>query len=213
MKLILFGASGRTGSHIARLAASRGHAVTAIVRPETSYTPPAGVQVVKGDVLDPEFVARAVPGHDVVVSALGIRYTHPWARRHSPDDFISRATANMVRAMTRGGVRRIAVISAAGVADSRPALNVMMRILLATSNVGVAYADLERVEDILRPSGLDWMAVRPTTLTNRTPGAPARITDRFTATASIPREAVAAYIVSELEKPEFSRRTPLITGG
>ena len=213
MKLVAFGASGRTGSHIVRLAAARGHLVTAVARPTARYAAPSGVQVVHGDVLDPRFVAEVTAGQDAVVSALGIRYAHPWAARKSPDDLLSRATTNIVRAMKQAGVARIAVVSAAGVGDSRSALNPIMRLLLLTSNVGVAYADMDRVEEILRASGLDWLAVRPTTLTNRSPSGPARMVEHFGMTASVPREAVAAFIVNELERPAFTTRTPMITGG
>jgi hypothetical protein len=108
-------------------------------------------------------------------------------------------------------VRRITVISAAGVGDSRPVLNLPMRFLVATSNVGVAYADLARVEAVLRASGLDWQAVRPTTLTHKAATGRVRQTDRYPATATIPREDVAAFMLDELERPEFSSRTPMIT--
>ena len=213
MRLIVFGASGGCGSHVVRLAAQGGHSVTAVVRPTTSYVAPDGVRTARGNVLDAEFVAPVVAGHDAVVSCLGMRYSHPWARRQSPDDFISHATQNIVAAMKRADVRRIAAISAAGVGDSRRVANVVIRLLIATSNVGVAYADLEWVEQILRGSGLDWQAVRPTTLSRRRATGRVRITDSYPATASIPRADVAAFILRQLERPHFSQRTPIITAG
>ena len=115
--------------------------------------------------------------------------------------------------MKRAGLTRVSVISAAGVADSRPAANMVIRFLIATSNVGVAYADLERAELILRGSGLDWQAVRPTTLSNRRGSGKARITSTYPATASIPRADVAAFMLAELEAAGFSSRTPMITSG
>jgi putative NADH-flavin reductase len=186
--------------------------VTAVVRPETSYQPPNGVTSTRGNVFHADFVAAAVAGHDTVASCLGIRYAHPWARRESPDDFISRSTTNIVSAMQAAGVRRICVISAAGVGDSRPAANLPLRFVIATSNVGVAYADLERVELILQASGLDWQAVRPTTLTSRLGTGKARLTDSFPMTASIARADVAAFMLGQLEAPTFTERTPMITG-
>jgi nucleoside-diphosphate-sugar epimerase len=212
MRLIVFGASGRCGGHFVRLAAAAGHAVTAVVRASTAYAPPAGVRVVHGDVLDGGFVAEALGGFDAVMSGLGMRYRHPWARRESPDDFTSRATANIVAAMAAGGVRRVSIISAAGVGDSRPGLNWPMRALLATSNVGKAYADMERVEAVLRGSDRDWQAVRPVTLSDRAPRG-VRVLDRYPATATIAREAVAAFMLAELARPSFSARTPIIADG
>ena len=215
MRFVVFGASGNCGGHFVRLAAARGHGVSAVVREQTAFDPQRGVQVVRGDVLDPAFVASVMAGAgaDAVMSGLGMRYKHPWARRMSPDDFTSRATAAIVAAMTAAGVRRIAMISAAGVGDSRPALNWMMRAMLAVSNVGKAYADLERAEALLRASGLDWQAVRPTTLNHKPATGHARITDRYRVSDSIPRQDVAAFMLDQLETATPSQRTPMITAG
>jgi putative NADH-flavin reductase len=213
LKLIVFGASGHCGSHLVRLGANRGHRVTAVTRGASKYAPPDGVTLVQGDVLDAAFVAAVIRGHDAVASCLGMRYRHPWATRESPDDFTSRATAHIAAGMQAAGVSRLSVISAGGVGDSRRALNWPMRLLLRTSNVGVAYENLERVEHILRESRLDWQAVRPTTLTHRAASARIRVTTRYPATAMIPREDVAAFMLRELESPRFSARTPMITAG
>jgi putative NADH-flavin reductase len=206
----VFGASGNCGAHFVRLAAAHGHRVTAVVRAATAYEPPAGVAVARGDVLDAAFVAGVIPGHDAVMSGLGMRYKHPWARRQSPDDFTSRATAHIIAGMKAAGVARIAVISAAGVGESRARMNLPMRVLLRISNVGKAYADMERVEAQLRASGLDWQAIRPTTLTHAPRAGRVRVIDGYPATAQIPREDVAAFMLSELESPEITHRTPII---
>lgn len=211
MKLVVFGASGNCGSHFVRLATSRGHDVTAIVRAATRYNAPDGANVVRGNVLDADFVARVVPGHDAVMSALGMRYRHPWSRRESPDDFTSTATRHIVAGMQQARVARISLISAAGVGDSRARANVFIRLMISTSNVGYAYADLERVERTLRDSGLDWQAVRPTTLSHRRGTGRVRITNRYRATDSIPREDVATFMLREIEADRFSVRTPVIT--
>ena len=208
--MLAFGASGRCGSHFVRLAAAAGHSVTAVVRAQTSYTPPANVNVARGDVLSADFVNATTPGHDVVVSALGMRYRHPWARRLSPESFTSTATRHIVDAMRGANIHRLAVISAAGVGDSRARANWVIRFMIATSNVGYAYADLERMEAVLKGSALDWLAVRPTTLSNRRGTGRVAITDAYPMTASIPREDVAKFLLQEIEAPQFAARTPMI---
>jgi putative NADH-flavin reductase len=213
VRLIVFGASGGCGSQLVRQAVAHGHQVTAVVRSATQYEPPDGVAVVRGDVLNAGFVASVIPGHDAVASCVGIKYVHPWARRQSPDDFISRATANIIAAMKAAGLRRVSAISAGGVGDSRHTRNAVIRFLIATSNVGVGYADLDRVEQILRASGLDWQAVRPVRLSGGAGTGRVRRTDNFPASATIPRADVAAFMLSELERPQFSERTPMIAAG
>jgi len=213
VRLIVFGASGGCGSQLVQQAAVRGHQVTAVVRSATRYEAPDGVAVVRGDVLDASFVLSVLPGHEAVASCIGIRYAHPWARRESPDDFISRATTNIVSGMRACGLSRLSVISAAGVGDSRPARNLIIRFLIATSNVGVGYADLDRVEEVLRGSGLDWQAIRPVRLSGGAGTGRPRITDRFPALGSIPRADVATFMLGELERATFTDRTPMITAG
>ena len=159
MRLVIFGASGNCGRHLVRLAAARGHAVTAVVRDGRHTDGSASVTVAHGDVLDPVFVAGIISRARRRDERAGHPASIPVGGASVSDDFISRATAHIVDGMRATGVTRISAISAAGVADSRPVLNLPMRFLVATSNVGVAYADLERVEQVLRASGLDWQAV------------------------------------------------------
>ena len=210
MRIVVFGASGQCGRHFVRLACANGHAVSCVVRPQTPFEAPPPATVRRGDVLDAAFVEDAIGGHDAVMSALGMRYRHPWARRESPDDFTSRATANIIRGMTARGVQRISIISGAGVGDSRPGLNLVMRLLLPISNLGPAYADLDRAEALLHASTLDWQAVRPVSLTDAPRASAVQVLDRFPLTATIPRESVAAYLLEQLEAPRFGLRTPLI---
>lgn len=211
-KIIVFGASGNCGRLFVKRAAEHGHAITAIARAAIADLP-RGVELVLGDVLDASFVAQVIANHDIVVSALGMRYAHPWATRRSPDDFTERATTNIVAAMKHAEIDRLVVVSAAGVGDSRGALNWPMRVMLKTSNVGVAYADLERMEAVLAESGLDWHAVRPTTLTHGDRTGRAHPTDSFGVMATIPRADVAEWLLHEVESPARANgvRTPMIT--
>ena len=213
MKLIIFGASGRCGRHLVKLAASRGHEVIAVVRRESTYEPAENVTRLQGDVLDPSFAIDTVSGGaDAIASTLGMRYAHPWAKRRSPDDFVFRATSNIVDSMQKHGIDRLCMISAAGVGDSQAVLNVPMRVMLSCSNVGVAYADLDRTEAMLRDTSLDWQAVRPVTLTNGRHKGDAKVEYAYGALAMIPRRTVAAFMLSQLEQPRFEMRTPIIRG-
>ena len=211
MRIVVFGASGNVGGHFVRLAREAGHKLTAVIRPSTRYEPPSGVALEQGDVLDAAFVEGVVSGHEAVMSGLGMRYKHPFAKLESPLDFTSHATRNIMAGMRRAGVKRISLVSAAGVGDSRAGLNWPMRLMLKISNVGLAYADMELVELGLRESGLDFQAVRPTTLNHKPLTGQVRIVERYAASASIPRQDVAAFMLRELERPAFTARTPLIT--
>ncbi len=185
--------------------------MVAVARPRTRLDPPQNVALLRSDVLDAGSVSDVLStGADAVASTLGMRYTHPWARRWSPDDFVYRAISNIARAMQEHGIQRLCMISAAGVGNSRPILNRPMRMMLAISNVGVAYSDLDRAEMLLQQTDLDWHAVRPVTLTNKKHRGEARIENSYGPLAMIPRRTVAAFMLAQLEQPRFELRSPVI---
>jgi hypothetical protein len=86
-----------------------------------------------------------------------------------------------------------------------------LRVLFRISNIRVDYEDKERAEALLAASGLDWQAVRPTTLTN---GASigTRHVGRYGATMRIAREDLARFMLDQIEQPRFDQRTPMISG-
>ncbi|MEM1117379.1 MAG: NAD(P)H-binding protein [Bacteroidota bacterium] len=215
MHVLILGASGGCGRWICRLARERGHAVRAVVRPSTPFDPPAGTDVVRAEVLEPGVLDGAASGQDAVLSALGIQRASviPWARVVSPPDLTERVARQMVEVLPRHGVRRVVAISAGGVGESRGRTNALMRGVIASSNVGVAYRDLERMEATLAASDLDWMAVRPTTLTNGLPTGRARRVERYGLLSRIARADVAAFMLDAIEADApFADRTPMIAG-
>ena len=78
MRLLVFGASGRTGRLLVRQALDQGQVVTAFARdPARVRLTHANLRTVRGDVLEPDTVRTAVAGQDAVLSALGTRLPIP----------------------------------------------------------------------------------------------------------------------------------------
>src|SRR5262249_53891835 len=123
-----------------------------------------------------------------------------------------RTARHIVDGMKAHGVKRVLAISAAGVAESAARMNALMKLLVATSNVGVAYRDLAVMESVYRDSGLDWCAPRPTRLTDGPLSGGARVADAFPMSAAISRADVAAFLAEELERPRHRGQAPQITG-
>jgi hypothetical protein len=149
MRLLILGASGGCGRWATRLAHAAGHDVTALVRRDTAFDPPAGVAVRRGNVLSDADLSQAVAGQDAVISCLGaqrVNARNPWSPLRPPLDIARDSAGRLVQAMTVAGVGRLAAISAAGVGDSLPSTNALMRWLLRSSTVGEMYADLEAME-------------------------------------------------------------------
>jgi len=203
MKLLILGASGATGRWLVTLAAQAGHDVTALVRPSTPFDAPAGVRVIRGDVLDPANIATAVENQDAVASCLGIRRASkfPWAPILSPPDFTARVASALIPAMSHAGVRRVVAISAGGVAESIAQLTTPVRWMVGAGTIGVAYRDLAEMERRLSASQLDWLAVRPVTLMNGPPTGRVGKVEKYGLFSIVRRADVAAWMLGALARP------------
>lgn len=214
MKILVLGGSGGVGRHVLRLARDAGHSVTVIVR--AALDDAAGIDVIVDDVCrDGVFVGR-VEGHDVVLSSLGLKRknpANPWSALVSPPDFNSRTARALIAAMKDEGVARVVAVSAAGVGDSAPQMNGLMKLLVARSNVGVAYRDLDVMEQLFAASGLDWCCPRPTRLTDGPLTRQVKVIEGFPMTAAISRADVAAWMLANAlpSAGPSSSRTPTIS--
>lgn len=202
MRLLILGATGRCGQWLTRLAAERGHDVTVLVRPGANVVAPSSVRVLRGDVLDAGSLEAALPGRDAVASCLGLRRAgrHPWARLLSPPDLTSRVSAMLVPAMQRLGIARLVGLSAGGVGESASQLTWPVRRLVARGQIAVAYRDLARMEAILGESSLDWLVVRPVTLTDGPPTRRVGPVTRYGLRSTVRRADVAFWMLASLER-------------
>ena len=112
--VVVFGATGRTGSLIVDLALTRGHHVTATARDPDALADMAArwsttgrLSIATVDVHDPATVTAAVEGADTAISAIAN------AGRH-PDHVFSDGTANIVKSLQGQHVRRFVCISSRG---------------------------------------------------------------------------------------------------
>ncbi|MFO0676528.1 MAG: NAD(P)H-binding protein [Polyangiaceae bacterium] len=221
--VVVFGASGGVGSLVVERLLADGHAVTAVLRTAADFGTNPRLRIAVGSPLDGTFVARCLEGRDAVVSALGVRRHapwNPWSRVMGPVTLTEDVTHILAEAMPRAGIRRIVGISAAGAGASRGTTNAVMRTLVANSSLAVAYADLEAMERVLAASALDWIAVRPVTLTDG-PTHAVREVASYDLTATISRRALAAWIAANVVGTGAPRtgssvatsRTPMIARG
>jgi putative NADH-flavin reductase len=213
MKIVVFGASGGCGRLFVERAAEAGHEVTAVVRESTPYDAPSGVRVLRDDVLADGAIDRAIEAQDLVVSSLGVKRivpANPWSKLASPPDLTERFATKLVGAMKRRGMKRVIAVSAAGVGDSAADLNWVMKFFISSSTVGLGYRDLEKMERIYRDSDLEWILVRPVTLTDGVE-KPVREVPRFGAMNTISRASVARWMFERVaDFAPFVRRAPLI---
>lgn len=246
MKLLIFGASGKTGRELVKQSLAQGHEVTALVRNPAKFSlTHQSLHVVQGDILRYETVESAMRGQDAVLSALGV---HPpvtafivitilcqvavkfvslprpaaWSlslglpllalfflfRRNT---ILSDGTRNIVRAMEQHGVKRLICQSSLGVGDSRGRLGFPYNFFVIPLFLRNLFADKAVQERIIRESGLEWVIVRPTALTN----GPRRGAYRAGAgighwfwPTRISRADTADFMLKQIAATDFLRQSP-----
>ncbi|MFF5208873.1 NAD(P)-dependent oxidoreductase [Streptosporangium sp. NPDC000396] len=162
MKITLFGATGGTGREVLRQALDAGHEVTAVVRdPARLDHSHPNLTVLQADVTEPAAIGPAIAGRDAVVSALGSR------QGRAPTTICADGATGIVKAMKIEGVRRLVVVSASGMfTEGDGPLTRFLAKPILTRVLEHPFADMRRMEGLVRASGLEWTIVRPPMLTD-----------------------------------------------
>jgi putative NADH-flavin reductase len=162
LRLAVLGSTGGVGRLVVRQAVERGHHVVAVLREraaEPAEWAGADVRAVRADVLDPQALSAALKGTDAVLSAIGSR------GGRAPTTVCADAAGALIPAMAAAGVARLVVVSTSGL--PAPGDDPIMRWLAKPVLRRVLkhpWADMARMEELVRSSPLDWTIVRPTRL-------------------------------------------------
>ncbi len=204
MKIVVMGATGRTGRHLVGQLLDGGHEVTAFVRNPAKLTRThERLAVAEGEARDAASFERAVKGQDAVMSAFG-----PPFRKGDVQEVFMR---NLVAAMVGGGVKRLVNLSGWGVGNSMATMPFVFRKVLAPLILAGFFADKERGEALLFASGLDYVNVRPGRLNDK----PARGGVKASATGAglkqvMSRDDLARFMIAQLGSDEWVRRSVVI---
>lgn len=208
MKIIIFGASGRTGRHLIQQALEQGHLVTAFARSQGKI----GIRndhlrIFVGNIQDAMAVEQAVKNHDAVLCSLGVN-------KDEPVTALAEGTRNIVQAMKKHGIRRIINVSAAGFSGERADFLIGKLLFWYFDRYLKKLFDaMKRQHDVLEQSGLDWIAIRPVLLDEGPRKGKYRV-----ALDGIPSRGyrintgdVAEFMLKRLTGDEYLRKAPAIT--
>lgn len=200
MKIVVFGSTGGVGRAVLDEALASGHDVTAVARdPSALGLRHDRLDVRRADVFDDASVEAAVGGHDAVVSALGV------GSSRASTTLYSDGTGAIIRAMRATGVDRMICVSAAGfIIDRHDSL--LLRLLVKPLLMRVMrepYADMQRMEQIVRDSDVNWTVIRPAKLTDGEQSGEYRtaVGHNVASGYTISRRDIADCIVRRLEEP------------
>ena len=211
MKVVIFGANGQTGRLLTEQALAADHHVAAVTRhparfPITHHR----LTVVEADVHDAPAADRAIDGADVVLSTLGV----PFARRQIT--VYSQGVGNIIAAMSRHGVKRLIVVSSSAAephhhTDGGFLLNRVFQPLVTATIGKTTYADMRRMEDLVRGSDLEWTIMRPSGLYDA-PGVTAyELHEDQAPGVFTSRAGLAASMLDQTTDTAFVRKVAAIT--
>ena len=155
MKIIVFGANGKTGQKVIEQAIESGLEVTAFVRnAESMKIQSEKLHIVVGQAMNYDDVKNAMSGHDAVISCIGGPGT-------KVSTTITDITKNIVKAMNETGVKRIAQIASAGIhGELKGFIGKIISYMLKNT-----LKDHKGAYDALQHGGVDYTLARPVSLT------------------------------------------------
>jgi putative NADH-flavin reductase len=216
MRILLLGATGRTGRLLLEQALDHGHIVHALVREKQKVTIERyNLTIFEGTPRDVTALQRAMQGCEAVLSALNIsrRYEFPWSPLRTPTHFLSSTMDKVVALSQKSHLRRVVFISAWGAYESKKDLPGWFRWLVSHSTLRYQYNDHERQEEVLRNSTLDWTAVRPVFLTNSKNPKEVFVSEDNEPRPNlyISRRNLAAFMLNVLEKNLYLCQAPVVS--
>lgn len=161
MKIVIFGANGKTGTLLTEQALAKGHKVKAYIRRAGTLSQQhTNLEVVTGDLNDTVKLKEVLSGADACISVLGGRSL----TKHSPE--ILAGIDNIVSIMEKESVKRFIYLSSMGAGESRYIMPPLIRFFIADIMLRVPLADHTTNEKRIAKSSLQWTLVRPAGLTN-----------------------------------------------
>ena len=214
-RILILGATGRTGSHLVQVAIQKGIAVTCLARNCQRILKHPLIHAIEGNPGKTEDLLKALEGCTHVISVLNIsrRSDIPWSRLRTPPTYLSDVMANLIPLAGRQAIQHISICSAWGVGDSRKDIPFWFRKTIDLSNIKAAYLDHERQEKILSASDLNWTIVRPSGLTNQSADQTVRESylNQPKPGLLISRKAVASFLLESLFRKDLTQQTLTIS--
>jgi nucleoside-diphosphate-sugar epimerase len=199
MKVLVVGASGKTGRLVVERALAKGHEVTVLVR-DAGVFRQENVRVVEGDATSQEDVLKAVEGNEAVIDTIGGRTPYK-------DTTLERTSAhNIIDAMRAKNVRRLIVISMMGLGSSKDQTPFWYEYLLMPTFLRGSTKDKTALEDEVSGSGLEYVIARPPLLTDHPATGSVTVLDSGETGHQITRADLANFLTDQLESNDYLGR-------
>lgn len=200
MNVVVYGATGNSGSRIVKELIARGHHVTAVARDTTKV--PTGVASKQDDLSNVDAIAAVIAGADAVVSA--------YAPPQDNTDALVGATERLVAAVKKAGTARLIVVGGAGSLEVAPGVSLLASGHLPEAWVAIATSH-GKTQKLLQDSAINWTYFNPAAYFE-----PGERTGKFRlgtkqliandkGESRVSMEDYAIALVDELEHPKHER--------
>ncbi|MEL6135173.1 MAG: NAD(P)H-binding protein [Bacteroidota bacterium] len=215
MKLLLLGATGRTGRWVLEKALEKGYEVRCLARNVHRISPRDRLTVIEGDPSQATDLQKAFEGCQYVISVLNIsrQSDFPWAPLRTPEDYLSRVMNTLLPIAKAHSIQRVVVCSAWGVGETGEDIPWWFKWTIDHSNIGVAYKDHALQEEVLTLSDIPWTIVRPPGLTNFKKKEQIKVCEAKGEKPQllISRQSVAAFMVESLQREDLVGKKVVIS--
>ncbi|MEX0968443.1 MAG: NAD(P)-binding oxidoreductase [Bacteroidia bacterium] len=214
-KILLLGATGRTGKLVLKKAVESGYAVNCLSRNSDRIEKQNGLTLFEGNPNHKPDLEKAISDCNAVISVLNIsrRSDFPWAKLKTPGNYLSDVMKLLVSIAEKKNINRLAVVSAWGASETNNDIPKWFKWFIKNSNIGITYEDHERQEKLVTESKLAWTIIRPVGLTNsmREENIKETIDNKPKPSLTISRQSVAQYLVGCLNETELIRKKIVIS--
>ena len=199
MKVVIFGANGKTGKLLVEQALAKGYQVIAYVRrPESILNDHPKLKIVVGNLNEPLKMMDAITGSDACISALGGESL----TKHSFETI--NGIKNIISIMEIAQVNRFIYLSSLGTGESRYLIPQPLRFILINIFLRIPFADHNTNESNIIKSKLQWTLVRPGSLTDGLLTESIKSgtdTTKMKGNSGISRANVAFFMIQQLTDP------------
>ena len=216
MKILILGATGRTGRFLIEEANKQGYAINVLLRDKSKLNVSSNsITIFEGNPTDLETLLPAMQGCETILSTLNISRTSdfPWAPLRTPKNFLSAGMKNIIKAADQLQIKRIIITTAWGVSETKKEIPFWFRWLIDHSNIGYAYRDHELQEHLLNNSALNWTTIRPVGLTKALNNKEVLVSfdNSPKPRLIISRQNVARFMLNVLKNDLYIRQSPTVS--
>jgi uncharacterized protein len=203
MNVVVYGATGNSGSEIVKELVRRGHKVTGVARHVEKLKDQPGVTAKTDDLSNVDAIAAVIKGADVVVSA----YQPPADKT----DAIVDVTKRQIEAVKKAGGPKLVVVGGAGQLEVAPGVTLIKSGYLPAEYIPIATSHEKAAEALKASNGINWTYIAPAAffIPGERTGKYRTGTNNLVADekgeSKITYADYAIALVDEIEKPKHER--------